>query len=51
MDGKLVHWVVLIPFFLLWLCSTKDPGQQPFQFKIGMGKVIKGSSSLMPNVV
>nr|UGV95573.1 peptidyl-prolyl cis-trans isomerase FKBP12 [Polytrichastrum alpinum] len=22
--------------------STKDPGQQPFQFKIGLGTVIKG---------
>lgn len=22
--------------------STKDPGQQPFQFKVGQGRVIKG---------
>jgi peptidylprolyl isomerase len=22
--------------------STKDPGQQPFKFKIGLGQVIKG---------
>lgn len=27
-----------VPFW-----STKDPGQEPFTFKIGLGQVIKGS--------
>ncbi|KAK7837149.1 peptidyl-prolyl cis-trans isomerase fkbp12 [Quercus suber] len=25
--------------------STKDPGQEPFSFKIGQGSVIKGNST------
>lgn len=32
-----------LTLFLL-IFSTKDPGQQPFTFKVGLGSVIKGNT-------
>ena len=28
--------------------STKDPGQEPFTFNVGLGQVIKGKSMVIP---
>ena len=36
----LIYFIFVNGFF-----STKDPGQEPFSFKIGQGSVIKGNST------
>ena len=39
------HYFLLLftdVFLFYSILSTKDPGQKPFSFQVGLGKVIKG---------